>query len=245
MKTRRHLALVAALLPSALAIGSLGCGSSTPEAKSDAPVETGAAHKRSGSGISMDAEVGAMNEDEVTSIFQKSQSKLMRCFEKGSQRIAYLGGKVRFAVRVDQAGKAKSVFLSESTLGDRDTERCMLDILKGVTWPTPQGGKEGRAESGFALDPDGDVREPVAWSEGDVGKSLRQAKDALEKCKSSAGAPSIKATMYVETDGHVSSVGVSGSGPETEQAAECVVSALKALTFNSPGSYAAKVSIGN
>lgn len=231
---RDHLLLFVALISLA------GCGSSTPEAKSESSTETPHAHHHGGSGISAEAEVGAMNEDEVTSIFQRSQSKLMRCFEKGSERIAYLGGKVRFAVRVDEQGKAKAVFMKESTLGDRQTERCMMDILMGVTWPAPQGGKEGRAESGFALEPDGDVREPVAWAEGDVGKSLRQAKEALSRCNAGG---SLKATLYVDTDGHVTSVGVAGSEPATEEAADCVVSALKGLTFNSPGSYAAKVTI--
>jgi hypothetical protein len=220
----------------------VGCGSSTPEPKPETGEAPQEAHRRGGSGISMEAEVGALNEDDVNAIFKRSEAKMNRCFQKGTERVAYLGGKVRFAVRVDSAGKAK-VFLSESTLGDRDTEKCMIDVLRSATWPTPQGGKEGRAESGFALDPDGDVREPVAWSESDLGKALGAAKDALDKCKSSSGAESLKATLYVETDGHASSVGVSGSGPETEQAADCVVSAMKGITFSSPGSYAAKVSI--
>jgi hypothetical protein len=186
-----------------------------------------------------------MKEYEVTSTFQHAQSKLMRCYEKGTQRIAYLGGKVRFSVRVDENGKPKSVHLMESTLGDRETERCMIDILRGAGWPSPKGGKEGRAESGFALEPDGDVREPVAWSESDLGKNLNAAKDALSKCKASAGAGSLKATLYIDTDGHVESAGVSGSDPATEQAADCVVSSLKGITFSSPGSYAAKVSVGD
>lgn len=220
-----------------------GCGSTTPEVKPETTPDVPEASHHTGSGISMEAEVGAMNEGEVTSVFQRAQSKLMRCYEKGTQRVPYLGGKVRFAVRVDENGKAKSVHLSESTLGERETERCMIDILRGSGWPSPKGGKEGRAESGFALEPDGDVRPPVTWSESDLGKKLGAAKDAISKCKSSVGAGSIRATFYVDTDGRVQSVGVSGSDPATEQAADCIVSGLKALTFGSPGSYAAKVSI--
>ncbi len=191
----------------------------------------------------MEAEVGAMNESEVTSTFQRAQAKLVHCYEKGTQRVPFLGGKVRFAVRVDENGKAKTVHLSESTLGDRETERCMIDILKTTSWPSPKGGKEGRAESGFALDPDGDVRLPVSWSESDLGKNAGAVRDAIAKCKSSAGAGAIKATFYVDTNGRAQTVGVSGSEPATEQAAECIVDALKAIHFSAPGSYAAKVSI--
>ena len=233
------------LLGAALVILA-SCSSSSPDAKvSTTDHGSSSEHTRSGGAVmSAESEVGGMNEEEVTQTFQHAQSRLMHCYEKGVERLPYLSGKIRFFVRIDEAGKAKSVHVSDSTLGDRETERCMVGILRGATWPSPKGGKEGHAESGFALEPQSDVREAVAWQASDAGKGVDEAKKVLASCRSSSGAHGLKATVYVDTEGHVESVGVSGSDPAAEAAADCVVSAMKAVTFNSPGSYSAKLTIG-
>lgn len=219
------------------------CGASTPAPKADA-AEDGAPETTSNqSSLDVDAEVGAMNEGAVMSAFKSAQSSIFKCFADGSGRLPYLGGLVRFSLRVDKQGKAKVAFLSDSTLGDRATEECMLDTLRGQSWPAPQGGREGIAETEFTFDPASGVRTPVSWSPDDVGKNLGQAKGALATCRQGVGAGQMKATLYVDTNGRVESVGVSGADPKSEKAAACIVNALKDVKFNSPGSYAAKVSI--
>lgn len=219
------------------------CGSTQPE--SVVPEESGPksdGEKRS-SGVAVEAEIGAMNEAQVLDTFKKSQSELMGCFQKGAGRIRFLGGRVRFQMRVDQSGKAKSAHLMSSTLGDRDTESCMLGVVRGRTWPSPEGGKEGIAETEFEFEAASDVRAPVEWDPADAGKNVGKAKAAIDKCRQDASAGAISATLYVDTDGSVMSVGVSGENAATEGAASCVVSSLKEIKFNSPGSYAAKMTL--
>lgn len=196
------------------------------------------------SGIAVEAEIGAMNEGAVLDTFRKSQSALMSCFQKGAGRVRFLGGKVRFHLRIDQSGKAKSAHLMQSTLGDRETESCMLGVLRGQGWPSPQGGKEGIAETEFDFEPATDVRAPIEWDPADAGKNVAKAKAALEQCRRDANAGPITATLYVDTDGSVLSVGVSGENAATEEAASCVVSALSAVKLSSPGSYPAKLTLG-
>ena len=228
-----------------LALFLVACGASQPQ-DTAAPEESGP--KSDGgsksSTLNVQADIGAMNESEVLSTFQKAQGSLMGCFEKGSGRVRFLGGKVRFHIRVDQSGSVKSAHLEDSTLGDRETESCMLGVVRSKTWPSPQGGREGIAETEFAFDPASDVRAPVDWAPEDAGKNVRSARSALAKCARTAGAGTVKATLYVETDGSVMAVGVSGENAATEEAASCVVSALKEVKFNSPGSYAAKMTLG-
>lgn len=197
------------------------------------------------SGVAVEAEIGAMNEAEVLDTFKKSQSELMGCFQQGAGRVRFLGGKVRFRLRVDQSGRAKSAHLLQSTLGDRDTESCMLGVVRGRTWPSPQGGKEGIAETEFDFEAASDVRAPVEWDPADAGKNVGKAKAAIDKCRREASAGALSATLYVDTDGSVMAVGVSGEDAATEEAASCVVSALREIKFNSPGSYAAKMTLGS
>jgi len=192
----------------------------------------------------MDADIGALPEGQVTATFQKSQTELGRCVDQGRTRLPYLSGTVHFKVRVGSSGKANEAHLTLSTLGDRDTEACMLGALRSASWPEPVGGREGIAETEFTFDADGGVRMPVDWDLADAGKNVEKAKDAIRRCRSSSGANMLVATVYVQTDGSVLSVGISGD-EGAEKAADCVSSALKEVKFNSPGSFAAKLVLGD
>jgi hypothetical protein len=204
------------------------------------PDEGGPRKVRAVPGI--ESEIGALDEGKVKHTFERVSSKLSACFNQGTQRIAYLAGDVHVVVRVAKDGSARWAYAKDSTLGDRETEACMLEALKAETWPKPEGG-EGLAENTFSFEPGGDERPPVAWSPEQLGAQARGAKAAIAQCRKKAGTKSIKATLYVETDGKPSAVGVSSADERGEAAASCVVDALRALKFPSPGSYAAKVSV--
>ncbi len=224
------------------ALGALlGCGGAdTPPAapllRDAEPVET----RRPA--MSAQAEIGAMNEEKVQAAFERASHRLAGCYEKGVQRIPYLGGEIRFKVRVTEEGKARWAFVKDSTLGDRETEACMLEVLKKTRWPKPVGG-EGLAENSFTFEPSSDERPPVPWTPDKLGTPYKKAQPALESCRSQAGASQLKATLYIDTDGKPLGVGVSSADERGEDAAECVAGALREVTFPSPGSYASKVSV--
>jgi hypothetical protein len=190
----------------------------------------------------VESEIGALDEMKVKQAFQRSSEKLSACFAGGVQRLPYLSGEIRFVIRVGRDGSARWAYVKESTLGDRETEACMLSVLKSSGWPKPVGG-EGLAENSFAFDPGGDERPPVAWTPEQLGAPYRRAKGALVQCRKKAGTKGLRATLYVETDGKPSAIGVSGADEKGEAAVDCVLGALKGLKFPSPGSYAAKVSV--
>ncbi|WP_437908979.1 AgmX/PglI C-terminal domain-containing protein [Sorangium sp. So ce327] len=219
----------------------LGCGGAAPTSVApvmvDAePVET------SGPKMSSGSEIGGMNEEKVQAAFERVSPRLSRCYQKGVQRIPYLGGEIRFKVRVTEEGTARWAFVKDSNLGDRETEACMLSVLKATRWPKPVGG-EGLAENSFTFEPSSDERLPVPWTPDQLGTPYKKARPALASCRSQAGASQIKATLYIDTDGKPLSVGVSSNDERGEEAAECVAGALREITFPSPGSYASKVSV--
>ena len=228
----------------ALACALAACGGSRPppaeEPQAAEPDEGGTRRVRAVPGV--ESEIGAMDETKVKQAFEQVSGRLSACFNQGTQRIAYLAGDVRFVVRVAKDGSTRWAYAKDSTLGDRETEACMLDALKAAAWPKPEGG-EGLAENSFSFDPGGDERPPVEWSPRDLGAPYRGAKAALERCRKGSGTKALKATMYVETDGKPSAVGVSSADERGEAAVSCVVDALRAIKFPSPGSYAAKVTV--
>lgn len=225
----------------ALALGAAAC-STPPPPPPDGPTD-GPEPTRKRAVPMIESEVGALDSAKVQAVFDAASGALKECYERGVGRIGFLAGEIKLAVRVGEDGSAKYTYVKESTLGDRQTEACMLGVLGKQTWPKPEGGKEGNADTTFTFDPGDEERPPVEWSEARMGDAFKKAKAGLSQCRQSAGAGPMKATLYVETDGKALGVGVSGADAKSEEAASCVVDLLMGVKYASPGSYAAKVTI--
>jgi hypothetical protein len=221
----------------------LACGASPSDDTKSPGADGSSGPKRGGGGggLSMEAEVGAMNESQVNASFNKASSGMLECL--GKSRVPAPSGVVRVVVHVDASGSAVKSFLKKSTVGDRSAEECMLSVVRGRSWPTPVGGKIGIAESELSFDPPSGVRAPIDWAEGDAGKNVAAAREVLATCREKAKAGPLSATVIVETDGSIVSVGVSGEDEASELAAPCVVEGLKAIKLGSPGSFAAKLTL--
>jgi hypothetical protein len=215
----------------------VACGESAPPPQT-ADDQPQTEQPRSG-GPSVSSEIGGLNEEKVNAAFESSLSGLQRCLEQGASRVEFLGGSVSFFVKIDTEGKVDSAYLEKSTLGDRDTEKCMLGALRSKRWPKPVGGEHGLARKSFDFDPPNDVRAPADYDQDHLGKGLNKIAGKLSSCKSAKG--SYEATMYLATDGSVLSASVTPPSEEGESAVDCLVSTLKEASFPSPGSWPAKV----
>lgn len=240
MKSRIAMPFIAA--PFAASLVAAACSSPPPppieDASNDAPPPT-----RQRVVPTIESEVGALDMKQVSAVFESAGESLKDCYARGVGRVAFLAGEIRLAVRVGEDGSARYAYVKDSTIGDRATEACMLGVLKKRTWPKPQGGKEGNADTPFAFDPGDEERPPVEWAESRMGDAYTKSKAALARCRTSAGAGPMKATLYVDTEGKALAVGVSGADSKSEDAASCVVDLLMGLKYASPGSYAAKVTV--
>ena len=218
---------------------SSACGSGPPaktanEEKGEEPRDDG---KPS---LDVSSEIGALDEDKVTKTFSTTVKDLQSCLDQGAKRVEFLSGSVAFFLRIDQHGKVAHSHLEESTLGDRETEKCMLGALGRKEWPAPVGGLTGLARKSFDFDPPNDVRPPTEWNAGAISSALAEKKGELEKCTRGSDA-TFTATMYVSTDGKVLAAGVAPPDEAGEQAVDCLVGVLQGTTFPSPGSWPAKV----
>jgi hypothetical protein len=189
-------------------------------------------------GLAASAEVGALDQDAVTRTFEKAMGDLQACLKKGARRVELLGGEIAFYVEVDTGGHARHVHAERSTLGDRETERCMLDVLRSQPWPQPQGGEKGLARNSFDFDMPNDVRPPVDWDGSQVSEAIDGVREKLVSCGTARG---LVATVYVDTEGRALAAGVSGEDPSAEATADCVSDVLREAKYPSPGSWPAKV----
>lgn len=220
-------------------VGSLllACGESAPAAKTADDQGPGSRPKSSGPSVS--SEIGGLDEDKVDAAFKASLDDLQRCLTEGASRVEFLGGSVSFFVKIDASGRADGAYLEKSTLGDRDTEKCMLNAVRSRRWPKPVGGEHGLARKSFDFDPPNDVRAPADYDHDHLDKGLGKISGKLASCKGAKGA--YEATIYVATDGSVLAASVTPPNEDGEESIDCLVSTLKAASFPSPGSWPAKV----
>jgi hypothetical protein len=147
----------------------------------------------------MSQELGSIDQRKVEQTFANLvNGPLENCHKQGRDRVEYLTGDVKVFLRVDGNGRVKYGYFEDSTIGDRETEKCILGIFNGTSWPKPEGG-EAEVRSGFGWGPGGE-REPTTWSSDKVATALVDAKDVrkeVDKCKAGIKGD-FRVTAYVE-----------------------------------------------
>lgn len=220
----------------------IACGGTQPEAKqANANLDEERSDYDSTANIDMSAEVGALPEDEAIYAFKQSFRDIQDCFMRGARRIDFIGGQISIQVWVDSNGQVATVFAETSTLGDRQTERCMFDVLRGAQWPRPVGGPIAVAQNAFEFEMTGDVRAPVSWDEDRVSGVLGEMRSRIRECKDHSS-EKFMATVYVDTDGTALSVGIAAPDRHQEANSDCLIDLLSSASYPSPGSWPAKVS---
>jgi hypothetical protein len=229
------------LLGNIFLVSLSGCGGGeTPPAKSANGEETPREHEGRPA-MSASAEIGALDESKVTQTFRGAQGALEKCVAAGAGRNELEGGDIAFLVKIGSGGRVVHVHAEKSTLGDRDTEKCMLQVLKKRSWPEPQGGDVGLARNSFGFDMPNDARPPTAWEASRMDETVATLSGKIASCKQRTHGD-LTATVYVDPEGSAVSVGIASSDDSGEDAADCLVSVLKDAKYPSPGSWPAKVS---
>jgi len=238
---RRAMTLLqrsSSLLLAALAV-PLACSHRAPPPAAPPP-EIEEEEDAGGAAVAVSSAIGGMNEEQVSRVFSRAAPAFKKCLDYGANRVEFLGGDVELYALIDASGKLLHAHMAASTLGDRATEKCLLEVLEKQTWPRPVGGDRGVVRKAFGLEPSGDVRPPVAWSAEDVQDGLRRVERELDECRQGVRGV-FTATMYVDTNGSPLAVGMTPPSDEGEAVVDCLVDVLESARFRSPGGWPAKV----
>ncbi len=188
------------------------------------------------------SELGEVDPAAVKRAFSALDDKFLDCQKHSLDRVELLAGSVKFFLRIGSDGSAKWAYLEESELGDRETEKCLLDVVTSARWPKPDSG-DAEARYGMEL-PLQTTRPPNDWGPEKVTGALTRSRDAIDRCKAGTSA-SFHATVYVGPGGKVLAAGVATSSKEGADKEDCLVEVLgKMKGLPSPGSWPAKVSFG-
>ena len=177
----------------------VACGGNTPPPKTEETARQEAPrNEATGGAPSVSQELGSIDQRAVEQMFDKLQTKLEVCHKQGRGRVEYLSGDMKVFLRVDTGGKVKYSYFDESSLGDRETEKCILDLFAQTDWPKPQGG-EAEIRNAFGWSPGGE-RQPTAWPSERASSALDDNKDvksAVTKCKAGVTG-AFRVTAYIE-----------------------------------------------
>ena len=215
--------MVRAILVAGIALGVAACGAAPPpppQVKDAPPVE----EKVDTGPTSMESDIGGLNEEAMDQAF--ASLDVNGCVVPRVEQLDQLGGELKLKMRIDRKGSARWVYVSRSTLGDREAEKCVLDLVRAKSWPRPLGG-EGLAEKDFVVDP---RAEPVALDERRTMAQVAQARVDAGKCRKGIRG-SFTATVYVRPDGRVAAAGVAVPNEKSEDVADCMVEAVRKVRF--------------
>lgn len=229
---RRWVAACAALIMAA-------CSGATEPGAEATSGQVSAGHERArerDDGVEITGLMGTIPREAVEDALNPRMGRFMRCFEQRLGEVEFLAGDIRLAFRIRTDGTVAWVYPAETSIGDREAERCVLDVARGTRFRRPSGG-EAEFSWGFGFDAPDDVRPPLNWGADVLGDRLRDAAAVARAC--SASGSSI--TVYIEPGGRVLSAGGSVSSPEAEAALDCILEQVRGWTMPDPGSYAAKV----
>jgi hypothetical protein len=221
------------------------CGGAPPPVPSTTQTERAPAPRaESSDSFAVSGLRGTLSEHEIKGALEPRLPKFLRCAQQRLGELEVLAGSITFAFHLATNGAVAGVSPTASSLGDRDTERCMLEVAKQTRFPPPHGG-EADFTWPLELPPDASVRAPVELDSA-AAKSALSAKagetTAGEALHASCGGGQVVVTAYVEPSGRVLAAGVAAPDLATASEFDCIASGVRGWTFDSPGSYVGKLS---
>jgi len=190
--------------------------------------------------IKVTGTLGTLNDDEINGPFQRRWDDITRCYQAAQAKLPYLGGRIEIKVRVGAGGEAKKAYVSSSTMGNYEAEKCILGVARELSFSRPHGG--GEAEFTYPLE--FRQQRPVSAWEGDRLQVQKHRHDVSAcKQKSPGGLPpGVTVTVYVAPGGKVASAGLSADAPLDDAFDTCLVEKSRLWHLDDPLGRIAKAS---
>jgi hypothetical protein len=233
-----------ALVPSLLALFAAGCGGG-PEPRPAPAQQPGYGleeEEEDRGGVAASGIMGTIPILRIQEKFEMRLRQIDRCFLEREPEVQFIGGHVEFYFRVALDGTVRWAYMRDSSVGDRQTERCLLDIVRRIKFPRPRGGGEAEIGWSFDRDPNPEVRPPVELEPSGIGELVSENAESIAAC----GIPgsTVTVTAYVAPGGQVIAAGAHSTyrGAAEDAILDCVTETVSGWTMPDPGSYAAKIS---
>jgi TonB family protein len=173
----------------------------------------------------VDSELGVLDTEDVQATMQEHFDDIRACYGRAGKAQRYAEGRVLLRFNVKGDGAAEDVLVLESTLGNYEVERCLVEVGRRIAFPAPLGGKPTNFEYPVEFRSTNQV--PVLDIEGlKVEHDLSVLLPQLAVCGQLAS-ESVSAVVYIEPNGFPGSVGLAAKGSLDEDAGDCVVQTIR------------------
>jgi hypothetical protein len=213
--------------------GAVGCATAGSSAEGPAgrtsthEVRAATTDSPDRSGMALQAEEGSLDQDDAEDAIRRHWGKLVRCYDEAGPAKDFAAGPVTLKFEVGRDGKTAGVHVLESKLGSVEVERCLMQASRAIRFPRPHGNAKAFFEYSLEFRSTGEV--PVVELPAEATAAALPAlltKLSLE-CHE-LGVEELTATLYIDRQGEVRSLGLASRTPVPEATAACVARSLKA-----------------
>ena len=209
-----------------------GCGNSTGARKGaeGGPEFAGAKRPRvprpdPGASMNLDNEIGVLDTDDVEATLQEHFDDVRSCYGRAGKAQRYAGGRVLLRFLVNGDGSAQDVWVLESTLGNYDVERCLVEVGRKIRFNAPSGRKATTFE--YPVEFRSTKQVEVLDVDGPkVDHEIAALLPQLAACGQLA-AEGVNAIVYVKPNGFPGSVGLATAAALDEDVGHCMVQTIR------------------
>ena len=175
--------------------------------------------------MQLDREMGVLEGEDVNATMRDHFDDVRGCYSRAGKAQRYAGGRVLLRFMVAGDGSAQDVLVVESTLGNYDVERCLVDVGRRITFRAPSGRKATTFEYPVEFRSTNQVA--VMDIEGlKVEHDLSVFLPQLAVCGKLAPEEAT-AVVYIESNGAPGSVGLAAGGTLDEDVGDCMVQTIR------------------
>ena len=91
--------------------------------------------------MQVENELGVLDGEDVNATMRDHFDDVRGCYSRAGKAQRYAGGRVMLRFLVAGDGSAQDVLVVESTLGNYDVERCLVEVGRRITFHAPSGRK--------------------------------------------------------------------------------------------------------
>ena len=214
-------------------VAAAGCGSDKAARHEGGPEHATKRHASGGihaadpnpAGMTIDNELGVLDTEDVEATMRDHFDEIRGCYQRAGKAQRYAGGRVMLRFLVGGTGIPQDVLVIESTLGNYDVERCLVEVGRRIAFHAPTGNKpttfeypvEFRSTNQLAvLEVDG------VKLDHDLSVFLPQLAVCGQLTTDDANA-----IIYIEPNGFPGSVGLSAGSTLDEDVGDCMVQTIR------------------
>lgn len=196
--------------------------------------------KRADSRVGVAGIEGSLSSYDVRVTMEERGEQFGKCHEPRATAVPPLAGQVEFGIHVLVDGTVSRVDIRGSTLGDRELERCLSEVVHETAFPKPNGG-EANATYTMLLESLRPQSSPEEWEGGRVKRLVsKRGREVKTACSLSSSGP-FDVTAYVNSGGRILAAGVASRAEVSSEELDCIADTLRAWPMPKPKKRYAKV----